>query len=163
LFIFKVSLVTIYEYRQWCFVISTVFIAIGLGGCASPVSVAGSTGQTNANRAALACTLPSNCASSLGGGEMAPLRYQGTAEQGMALLLATLATFTEAKLVTNDATALEAVFTTPVGFRDQVEFKIDAQAQQIDYRSRSNLGLFDFGKNRSRMLEFAARFAKQQP
>jgi uncharacterized protein (DUF1499 family) len=90
------------------------------------------------------------------------LRYTGTAAQGMALLKATLATFTEAKVVASDATALEAVFTTPVGFKDQLEFKLDAQAQQIDYRSRSNLGLFDFGKNRSRMLEFAARFDKQR-
>jgi uncharacterized protein (DUF1499 family) len=65
-------------------------------------------------------------------------------------------------VVASDATALEAVFTTPAGFKDQVEFKLDAQAQQIDYRSRSNLGLFDFGKNRSRMLEFAARFDKQR-
>jgi uncharacterized protein (DUF1499 family) len=146
-----------------CFAISAVCIAVGLGGCAGPAPLAGSTDEANANRAALACTLPSNCANSLGGGALGPLRYTGTAEQGMALLVATLATFTEAKVATSDATALEAVFTTPVGFRDQVEFKLDAQAQQIDYRSRSNLGLFDFGKNRARMLEFAARFARQQP
>lgn len=144
------------------FTISAVSIAFGLGGCASPAPVSGSTNEANANRAALACTLPSNCANSLGGGALAPLRYTGTAAQGMALLKATLATFTEAKVVASDATALEAVFTTPVGFKDQVEFKLDAQAQQIDYRSRSNLGLFDFGKNRSRMLEFAARFDKQR-
>jgi uncharacterized protein (DUF1499 family) len=145
-----------------CLAACTACIAFLLGGCASPAPVAGSTGEANAGRAALACTLPSNCANSLGGGALAPLRYTGTAAQGMALLTATLATFTEAKVVASDATALEAVFTTPVGFKDQVEFKLDAQAQQIDYRSRSNLGLFDFGKNRSRMLEFAARFDKQR-
>jgi uncharacterized protein (DUF1499 family) len=144
------------------FAACTFFIAFGLGGCASPAPVAGSTSEANANRAVLACTLPSNCANSLGGGALAPLHYTGTAPQGMALLKATLATFTEAQVVASDATALEAVFTTPVGFKDQVEFKLDAQAQQIDYRSRSNLGLFDFGKNRSRMLEFAARFDKQR-
>jgi uncharacterized protein (DUF1499 family) len=143
--------------------IGALAISVGLGGCASPAPLDGSSSQANAARAALACTLPSNCANSLGGGALSPLRFQGTAEQGMAQLAATLATFAEAKLVASDATALEAVFTTPIGFRDQVEFKLDAQAQQIDYRSRSNLELYDFGKNRSRMLEFVARFAKQQP
>jgi hypothetical protein len=83
-------------------------IAICLGGCASPAPLAGSTDEANANRAALACTLPSNCVNSLGGGALAPLRYTGTAAQGMALLMATLATFTEAKVVASDATALEA-------------------------------------------------------
>jgi uncharacterized protein (DUF1499 family) len=144
------------------FAACTVFAALSLGGCASPAPAGGSASDANASRAALACSLPSNCANSLGGGALAPLRYTGTATQGMALLKATLATFTEAKVVASDATTLEAVFTTPVGFKDQVEFKLDPQAQQIDYRSRSNLGLFDFGKNRSRMLEFAARFDKQR-
>ncbi|MEP7140376.1 MAG: DUF1499 domain-containing protein, partial [Caldimonas sp.] len=56
--------------------------------------------------------------------------------------------------------SLEAVFTTPIGFRDLVDFRIDAAAHRIDYRSRSSFGLFDFGKNRSRMTAFAARFAQ---
>jgi len=53
---------------------------------------------------------------------------------------------------------LEVVFTTSLGFRDLVDFRIDAQAQRIDYRSRSSFELFDFGKNRSRMSAFSARF-----
>lgn len=57
--------------------------------------------------------------------------------------------------------ALEAIFTTPLGFKDQVDFRIDSQAQRVDFRSRSLSGLFDWGKNRSRMQEFTARFAKQ--
>ena len=57
-----------------------------------------------------------------------------------------------------DDLSLEAVFTTPLGFRDRVDFRIDAQAQRIDYRSRSSFGLFDFGKNHSRMKAFSARF-----
>jgi uncharacterized protein (DUF1499 family) len=146
-----------------CFAISAVCVVVVLGGCASPAPADGGSSQAKAIRVALACAMPGNCANSLGGGALAPLRYQGTAAQGMAQLAATLATFTEAKLVSSDAGALEAVFTTPMGFTDQVQFQMDAQAQQIEYRSRSNLGLFDFGKNRARMLEFAARFAKQQP
>lgn len=47
---------------------------------------------------------------------------------------------------------------TPAGFRDQVDFRIDPQAQRIDFRSRSLFGLFDWAKNRSRMQEFKRRF-----
>ena len=53
---------------------------------------------------------------------------------------------------------MEVVFTTPLGFKDLVDFKINAQAQRIDYRSRSSFGLYDFGKNRSRMSAFSNRF-----
>ncbi len=79
----------------------------------------------------------------------------------MAVLQATLKTFPEATIVRAGPLSLEVVFTTPVGFKDQVDFQIDAQALRVDFRSRSLLGLFDFGKNRSRMQEFAARFDKQ--
>jgi hypothetical protein len=39
--------------------------------------------------------------------------------------------------------------------------RIDSQSQRIDFRSRSLFGLFDFGKNRSRMQAFATRFEQQ--
>ncbi len=57
--------------------------------------------------------------------------------------------------------ALEVIFTTPVGFRDQVDFRIDPQAHRVDFRSRSLFGLFDWDKNRSRMEEFKMRFEQQ--
>jgi uncharacterized protein (DUF1499 family) len=53
------------------------------------------------------------------------------------------------------------IFTTRVGFRDQVDFQIDEVAQRIHFRSRSLVGLYDFGKNRSRMQAFRARFEQQ--
>lgn len=89
-----------------------------------------------------------------------PLRYTGTAAQALETLRATVATFPEATVMRADPLALELIFTTPVGFRDQVDFSIDDQAKRIEFRSRSLFGLFDFGKNRSRMQEFAARFAQ---
>lgn len=72
-----------------------------------------------------------------------------------------VATFAEARVVRSEPLLLEAIFTTPIGFKDEVNFRIDAAAQRIDYRSRSMLGLFDFGKNRSRMQAFTARFEPQ--
>ena len=79
----------------------------------------------------------------------------------MARLQATLKTFPEAGVVRSEPLALEVIFTTAIGFRDQVDFRIDPVASTIDFRSRSLLGLFDWGKNRSRMTEFKARFEQQ--
>lgn len=111
-------------------------------------------------RTALACTVPSNCVNSFDSSGLAPLRFEGPPAQALAALRATLAEFPEAKIIQTDALSMEVVFTTAVGFRDLVDFKIDAQAQRIDYRSRSSFGLYDFGKNRSRMTAFASRFAQ---
>ena len=92
---------------------------------------------------------------------MQPLRFVGTPAQAMAFLQATLKSFPEATVVRSETQLLEVIFTTPLGFKDQVNFQIDAQAQHIDFRSRSLLGLYDFGKNSARMQEFKRRFEQQ--
>ena len=69
--------------------------------------------------------------------------------------------FPEATIVQSDALTMQVIFTTPIGFRDQVDFRINPQNQRIDFRSRSLFGLFDWGKNRSRMQDFTARFEQQ--
>ena len=109
----------------------------------------------------LACPHPGNCVSSQGSGGLAPLAFSGTPAQAMVLLQATLKTFPEASIVRTEPLAMEVIFTTLVGFRDQIDFIIDSQAKRIDFRSRSLLGLYDFGKNRSRMQEFRTRFEQQ--
>lgn len=133
-------------------------LALFLGGCASQAPAPHASAVANDSRAELACTLSTQCVNSFDVGGLGPIRYQGNATQALAVLQTTLAEFPEAKIVKADRHLLEAVFTTPLGFRDLVDFRIDAQAQRIDYRSRSTFGLFDFGKNRSRMAEFSARF-----
>jgi len=125
--------------------------AAALAGCALPI-------DSNAPTAtALACALPSNCVSTLDGGA-APLRFDGDAAQALARLRRTLAGYPDARIVHSDATVVDTIFTTTVGFEDEVAFRIDAAQHRIDYRSRSRIGLFDFGKNRSRMRELAERF-----
>jgi uncharacterized protein (DUF1499 family) len=106
----------------------------------------------------LACPSTPNCVNSLGRGDLAPLTFQGPPAQGMAQLKATLATFEEARLVRSDAASLSAIFTTFLGFRDEVEFRLDSTASTIHYRSRSLVGTYDFGKNRARVQEIKARF-----
>jgi len=106
----------------------------------------------------LACSLPSNCVSSLDGAPP-PLLFAGTPAQAMERLHKTLVSFPQARIVRAETLGLEVVFITPAGFQDRVDFRIDPSQQRIDYRSRSTLGLYDFGKNSLRMAIFAARFA----
>lgn len=134
--------------RFWVFALTAL-----LGACAATAPESGSSD--------LSCLLPTNCVDSRGTGDLTPLRYTGTPAQALEILQATVATFPEARVVRAEPLALSLIFTTPVGFRDQVDFKIDAPSQRIDFRSRSLFGLFDFGKNRSRMQEFSARFEQQ--
>lgn len=136
-------------------------VAMLIGACSSPTPTPKGVGGPAAGGPDLSCTLPSNCVNSLGNGGLAPLRYAGTPAQAMTLLQATLKTFPEATVVRSEPMALEAIFTTRVGFRDQVDFRIDPQAQRIDFRSRSLFGLFDWGKNQSRMEAFRTRFEQQ--
>jgi uncharacterized protein (DUF1499 family) len=128
----------------------------------TPTATATATVAPGAGNADLACLLPSNCVTSQGSGGLVPLRYAGTPAQALDLLRATLATFPEATVVRAEPLALALIFTTPAGFKDQVDFKIDVQDQRIDFRSRSLFGLFDFGKNRARMQEIATRFEQQR-
>ena len=135
-------------------------LAVLLSGCTSQPPTVRAAGAADTREVALACTHSGNCVNSLTSG-LAPLRYAGTPTQALATLQATLSTFPEAQVVRSEPLALEVIFTTPAGFKDQVDFMIDAEAQRIDYRSRSLFGLFDWGKNRSRMQEFASRFDQQ--
>lgn len=111
-----------------------------------------------AHPADLRCPRSSNCVNSLEGSGLPALRYAGSATQGMALLRTTLASHPEATIVRSSPLWLEVIFTTPLGFRDQVDFVLDAESGQINFRSQSLLGRYDFGKNRARMTAFSARF-----
>lgn len=120
-----------------------------------------STPPTDPASGFVACVRPSNCVDSRVTGGLAPLRYRGTADIGRALLLQTLASLPEASVEPGEGNPVRAVFTTALGFKDDVEFWIDARGAGIDFRSRSRIGLYDLGKNRSRMTEFSARFNQQ--
>lgn len=111
----------------------------------------------------LACPASPNCVNSLGSGGLAPLAYAGSTEQGLARLRATLAGFSEARIEAADSVSLTVIFTTRLGFRDEVVFVLDPAQPIIHFRSRSLLGYYDFGKNRSRMAAVAERFAATPP
>ena len=141
-----------------------------VGACAARADIAEGTvgsadhhgGRSALNVAtALDCPLRSNCVNSLGPEGLAPLRYAGASSEGMEALRATLALFPEASVLHTTELSVDAIFTTPMGFVDEVAFRISPQTQRIDFRSRSKIGLYDFNKNRSRMTAFSAQFAAQ--
>ncbi len=139
----------------------TLLTTLALGACAAQESGTASKSALTARPTDLNCPRTSNCVNSLAGSGVAPLRFSGDSGQGMALLRATLATYPEATIVQSDPLWLEVIFTTTLGFRDQVDFVLDAKSGEIHYRSKSLLGHYDFGKNRSRMTAFSERFAAQ--
>ena len=102
-------------------------------------------------------SLPSNCVNSASEG-LSPLVYAGDAARGLALLKATLTHFPEATLTTGGPLRLELIFRTMLGFKDEVVFVLDPAGQKIQFRSRSLMGRYDFGKNRSRMAAVVAQF-----
>jgi uncharacterized protein (DUF1499 family) len=140
---------------------TVISVAVGLSACAAQVPAPDAATATDAALTGLACALASNCVSTQGSGAIEPLRYQGTPAQAMALLQATLSGFAEARTERSEPLAMTLIFTTPAGFKDQVDFLIHPQAQRIDFRSRSLFGLFDWGKNRARMQDIRARFDQQ--
>lgn len=133
-------------------------LVAGFAAHAVPAAPPVASPATDATRAALACKVTSNCVNSFGTSGLGPLSFEGTPTQALEALRATLAKFPQAKIVKTDALSMEVVFTTFLGFRDLVDFRVDAEAQRIDYRSRSLVGKYDFGKNRSRMAEFSTQF-----
>ena len=149
---------------------SMLLATLAIGACAARADVAGSTvgsADRQASRSplnvatALDCPLRSNCVNSLGPEGLAPLRYAGASSKGIEALQATLALFPEARVLHITELSVDAIFTTPLGFVDEVAFRISPQTQRIDFRSRSKIGLYDFNKNRSRMTAFSAQFAAQ--
>ena len=130
---------------------------------AAALLVAAAPARAQADAAALRCTHSGNCVSSVDAEGLPPLRYNGNAVHGMAQLMATLRRFPEARVVHQDAQSVETIFTTFLGFRDSVEFRLDAAGQRIDFRSQSLLGRYDFGKNRSRMQAVSERFGQTTP
>ncbi len=129
--------------------------------CCSATNLAIAASTAGTSQDLLTCTIPTNCVNSLDTFGLSPLPYTGTPAQAVAALQQTLATFEEATVVQVGELTIEAVFTTAIGFRDTVTFSVHPQQGRIDFRSRSNLGLYDFGKNRSRMKAFSERYLAQ--
>ena len=139
-----------------------IFCCVALAG-ASLLSACSAQGDlsTPGGTNDLGCASTSNCVNSFPGSDLAAIGFVGPADKAMYTVLSVLAAYPQAQVTFKDALHVEAVFTTTLGFKDDVSFRIDPSGQRIDFRSRSRLGKYDFGKNRSRMKELAALFSQQ--
>lgn len=91
---------------------------------------------------------------------MDPLRFTGDGPAAMARLATIVQGLGRSSIVEQKPDYLRAECTTPwLGFKDDLEFWLDAPAGVIHFRSASRLGRKDFGVNRTRMETIRARFA----
>jgi uncharacterized protein (DUF1499 family) len=137
-------------HAQWLVKLTPLLLTLLLTLLAPPSSMAQEAEP-------LPCDSPSNCVNSASEG-LAPLVYAGDAARGLALLKATLTHFPEATVTASGPLRLELIFRTMLGFKDEVVFVLDPAGQRIQFRSRSLMGRYDFGKNRSRMVAVVTQF-----
>ncbi len=89
-----------------------------------------------------------------------PLRYSGDGAAAIQRLAGVVRSLDRTVIVEQKPDYLRAESTTPwMGFKDDLEFWLDAPAGVIHMRSASRLGRKDFGVNRARMETIRARFA----
>lgn len=138
--------------RHLCIALLTIILA----GCTSAPE------QPGADAVLPPCGMLPNCvnsASGTGGSAIAPL--QATTEQWQALKrwLAAQDNWT----ITEDSPDfLQAVVKTPLmQFRDDVQLVFNRQADDIQVRSSSRLGISDMGANRRRIESLRAHLASE--
>jgi uncharacterized protein (DUF1499 family) len=90
---------------------------------------------------------------------IAPLTFDGTAEEAMARLKGVVQQMPRSVVVTASESYLHAEFTT-LFFRytDDVEFQVDAKVDTIRMRSASRTGYSDLGANRTRVEAIRTAF-----
>ena len=113
------------------------------------------------------CPSSPNCVSSEPAEERSPteaLAFTGEAGAALERLVALLREQPRAEVVTVTDDYVHAVFRTPLfGFRDDVEFRLDATAGRIHVRSASRVGYSDFGANRRRVDALRERWIGGSP
>ena len=109
------------------------------------------------------CPTSPNCVSSQARRDqqrLEPLTFTGDAALARERLRRTVDAMQGAKLIAADELSLQYEFRSRLfGFIDDVEFLINTQKQQIDFRSASRLGKWDLGVNRRRMESIRKAFA----
>ena len=92
---------------------------------------------------------------------IAPLAYGGSQEQAMKALKAIIENAPNTRIVETKPDYLYAEYTSALmGFVDDVEFYLPANARIIHVRSASRLGHSDLGANRKRIETIRARLVQ---
>lgn len=90
-----------------------------------------------------------------------PLRFAGSPAEAMQKLKSVIGNMPRTSVVTADDNYLHVEFKSLLfRFVDDVEFAIEPDSRQIQFRSASRVGYSDFGVNRRRMESIRAAFDK---
>ncbi len=93
--------------------------------------------------------------------KMEPLKFSGSAGKAREKIVAVLESLPRTRLVEESENYLHfEVRSFLMRYVDDVEFLIDPQKEQIDFRSASRMGYSDLGVNRARMETVSELFQK---
>ena len=135
-----------------------LYLVVMIAGCSGErSSLIGVTGDK-----LRPCPDSPNCVSSQSSDPrhaIAPIRYEGTAEEARELLIKVVLGMKRSRIVISENSYLHAEFTSAFfRFVDDVEFVLDDRKKLIHVRSASRVGYSDFGVNRKRVEEIRRRF-----
>ncbi len=134
-----------------------LLLAATLAGCAA--AKPGTLGVLDGKLAS--CPAMPGCASTQAkSASIAPTKFTGSREDASRRLGEIVRAMPGAKVLTQAPDYLRAEFTTTGMFRhvDDVEIFLDARSRQVEFRSASRSGVFDFGANRKRIEAIRAKF-----
>lgn len=90
---------------------------------------------------------------------MEPITYSTSKEEAKNKIKKVINSFKRTEIKEELENYIHSTFTTFLfRFTDDVEFLIDDKEKVIHFRSQSRIGGYDWGKNRSRMEKFKAKF-----
>lgn len=142
-------------------IFSAATAAIALAGCASTASRT----MNEKSNSLTPCSGAPNCVSSVNAKDSSrhvdPFAFDGTKEQAHAALLDVLRAQKDAQIEADDMPTVRATFRTTIGFVDDVTFVFRDDADMIDVKSGSRLGLFDWGVNGRRVESLRLAFKRR--
>ncbi|TVP88596.1 MAG: DUF1499 domain-containing protein [Pseudomonadaceae bacterium] len=95
--------------------------------------------------------------------QVEPWPFFGDQKTSMQAIMAAVQSYGEVEVVTQDTDYLRVVFITPrMRFRDDAEFYLDSESEQIHFRSASRAGHSDMGLNRERYEALTHLYLEQQ-
>ena len=91
-----------------------------------------------------------------------PIPFQGSGEAALTAIRSILEKMPRCRVITCGDGYLHAEFSSRLfGFVDDVEFLVDEENRQLQFRSASRVGYSDLGVNRRRMEQIRAEFSQR--
>lgn len=142
-------------------VLTSSFVLLAIAGCG-----AGGANVRNSDGSLAPCSSAPHCVSSIPSDEdhaVAPMHYVGSMEAAQRAMAKIIGNYGNGAVVENTRGYMRAEFTSPIfKYVDDVEFLFQ-EDRNIQVRSSSRIGYYDFGANRKRIEEIRKAFDAVQP